>query len=310
METYAPVAKLQSLRILMALAVVEDLEIDQMDVVTAFLIPDLLEVIYMEQPEGFEKYSKSEKKLYCRVKKGLYGFKQSAYLWNKRWTNYMMKLSFYQSKADLCMFINKETGVILAIYVDDSWVIGKRKEVDAFKKELQAEFEMKDMGLVEYFLGMSVTRDRTMKTIILDQQSYINIILDRFGMLRCNSVSTPVDLGTQLSKSVDDDGLELVEQRDYQCLVGSMMWAMLGSRPDLAFGICLISQYNAKLNSTHEVVAKRSLRYLSRTRNLGLVFDGRQGINMISYVDTGYANLEGRRSVSGWVFLMAGGAVA
>ena len=104
----------------MALTTVEDLEIDQMDVVTAFLIPHLLEVIYIDQPERFERYSKSEKKLYCRVRKGLYGFKQSAYLWNKRWTNYMMRLEFYQSKADPYVFINKETGVMLAIYVDDS----------------------------------------------------------------------------------------------------------------------------------------------------------------------------------------------
>jgi len=109
---------------------------------------------------------------------------------------------------------------------------------------------------------------------------------------------------------MDEDGLEVVEQRDYQCLVGSMMWGMLGTRPDLAFSICLVSQYNARPNTIHEMVAKRSLRYLSRTQSLGLVFDGKQGINMVGYVDAGFANLEGRRSVSGWIFLMAGGAVA
>ena len=227
METYTPVAKLQSLRILMALAAMEDLEIDQIDVVIAFLIPDLLKVIYMEQPEGFEKHSKSGKKLYCGVRKGLYGFKQSAYLWNKRWTNHMKKLEFYQSKADPCVFINKKTGVMLAIYGDDFQVIGEKKDVDALKKKLQAEFEMKDKRLVEYFLGMSVTRDRAKKTIILDQKSYIDMILDHFEILRCNPVSTPMDLGTHLSKSTNNDELELVEQRDYQCLVGSMMWGML-----------------------------------------------------------------------------------
>ena len=307
METYAPVAKLQSLRILLALGAVEDYEIDQMDVVTAFLIPDLPEVIYMEQPEGFEKHSKGGKKQYCRVRKGLYGFKQSAFLWNKRWTKHMKKLGFYQCKSDPCVFIDRVTGVILAIYVDDSWIMGKREEVDKVKRELQAEFEMKDLGPLEYFLGMSVSRDRKRRTITLSQGPYLRTILDHFGMLRANSVSTPVAVGTDLSSSTEND--ELVEPKEYQCLVGSMMWAMIGTRPDMAFEICLVSQFNSCPNTTHGNVAKRGLRYLSGSQDVMLVFDGKQGINMVGYVDASHTSLKKKRPVSGWIFLMAGAAV-
>jgi Reverse transcriptase (RNA-dependent DNA polymerase) len=182
-------------------------------------------------------------------------------------------------------------------------VIGKREEVDILKKELQVEFEMKDMGPVEYFLGMSVERNRARKMITLSQEPYLKVILGCFAMVRCNSVSTPVAMGTTLAKSMENDGLELIEERDYQCLVGSMMWAMLGTRPDIAFLICLTSQYNSKPNTSHEAVGKRGLRYLSGTQNLALVFDGRHGINMKGYVDAGFANLEGRTCISGWISL-------
>lgn len=131
----------------------------------------------------------------------------------------MNSIGFQQSKADPCVFINETNGVILAIYVDDSCLVGHLEEIKKVKIQLSAEFEMKDLGELEYFLGILVTRDRSKRTITLSQKPFIKTILDRFGMLDCKPVSTPVTVGAKLLRSVEDDGFELVEPRDYQCII-------------------------------------------------------------------------------------------
>ena len=152
-ETYAPVARLQTLRILLAVAAIEDLDIDQMDVVTAFLLGALKNKIYMEQSEGFVKV----KRLVCLLKQSLYGLKQSAWIWNMRFTTYMKDHGFEQSNADPCVFIGAENGIILTIYVDDIWIVGKPQQVKATKHLLSSEFKMKDLEELKWCLGMAIT---------------------------------------------------------------------------------------------------------------------------------------------------------
>ena len=303
-ETYAPVAKLASIRILFAIAAAYDLEIDQMDVVTAFLANLLEEEIYMEQPEGFTDGTDKV----CKLERSIYGLKQSARLWNKRLDARLKEIGFDQTHSDHCVYINKSTGVIVAIWVDDLIIFGKDSVgVDLLKRQLSEAFDMKDMGKLQYFLGIQVHRDRKNRLIQIHQRGYTNIILKRFGMENSAPVSTPMATGTKLCKSTDES--TPADQKQYQSNVGSQMYDMLCTRPDLAYTISQISQFSTNPSTIHETAAKRSLRYLNGTRNFGITYDGSKGLVLETYCDADYGGGEDRKSISGLLVNLCGGAI-
>ena len=305
MDTFAPVAKLASLRILLAIAAVEDLEIHQMDVVTAFLIPDLEEEIYMVQPEGFD----GKEGLVCKLQKGLYGLKQSARIWNARLCQHLKSLGFQQSSCDPCIFINNASGVIIAVWVDDLIILGKDlSSIDKVKEGLRAEFEMKDLGELQYFLGIQVQRDRSKRQLHINQSGYINSILERFGMEDSKPAPTPIATGTTLYKAMDGDAL--VDLKPYQSLVGSQMYAMLCTRPDIAYAISQVSQHSSAPTATHHTTGKRVFRYLNATSTMGITYDGSNGLELESYCDADYAASEGRKSMMAFLIKLAGAAVS
>jgi Reverse transcriptase (RNA-dependent DNA polymerase)/Integrase core domain/GAG-pre-integrase domain len=310
LDTFAPVAKLSSIKILFSIAAAEDLEIHQMDVVTAFLLEDLDDEIYMEQPEGLEKTrnGKGKGNLVCKLRKGLYGLKQSARNWNRKLRRELEVLGFQQCQADHCIFVNQRTGIILAVWVDDIIILGKEmEEINEIKRDLNEKFEMKDLGELEYFLGIQLFRDRATRRIHINQTGYINTILERFGMTECKPASTPMASGTKLLKS---DGENMVNQHQYQSMVGSQMYGMLSTRPDIAYLLSQISQFSSAPNATHESAAKRGLRYLSATKDIGITYDGHKGLEMKAYSDADYATGEDRKSISGMVITLGGGAVS
>jgi Reverse transcriptase (RNA-dependent DNA polymerase) len=236
LDTFTPVAKLASLRILLTIAAMEDLEIHQMDIVTAFLLGDLEEHIYMDQPEGFEQEGKDGERLVYKVRRGLYGLKQSARNWYRKLRRYLESIGFIRCHADHCIYFNSATGVIIAVWVDDLTILGRTVDIiNSVKKNLTDTFEMKDLGELEYFLGIQVIRDRAGHGIHINQSRYISMILNRFSMLESNPVSAPMAIGTVLHKSIPGD--RLIDAKVYQSIVGSQMYAMLGTRPDIAFTI-------------------------------------------------------------------------
>ena len=165
---------------------------------------------------------------------------------------------------------------------------------------------MKDLGELKYFLGMQVHRNREERQI---QSGYINSILEKFGLLDCNSVSTPIATGTRLLKSTEDDKL-MNDPKEYQSIVGSQMYAMLCTRPDLAYAISQISQFNNTPNETHHAVAKRVLRYLKGTVHVGITFSGSLGLGLELYCDADWADGEDRKSIGAYIVMLAGGAVS
>jgi hypothetical protein len=209
LDTFALVAKLDSLRILLAITAIEDLEAHQMDVVTAFLAGDIDKTIYMEQPEGFE----AEGDKVCLLLKSLYGLKQAARVWNQKIRNYLLSLGFTQLHSDHCVYINKDTGLIIALWVDDLLIFGKNvSNIGGIKQQLRDKFEMKDLGELQYFLGMKVQRDRTQKLLHIDQAGYTNSVVERFNMQNSSPADTPLAAGTKLVKpTVDDILVEPVE---------------------------------------------------------------------------------------------------
>jgi hypothetical protein len=192
--------------------------------------------------------------------------------------------------------------------VDDLIILSKGiKEIEEIKDQLRDEFEMKDLGELKYFLGIQVQRDRQAQTITINQHGYINMILKRFGMSESNAVSTPIATGTKLIKAMEDN--ELVDPKQYQSIVGSQMYAMLCTRPDIAFGVSMVSQFNSEPTSTHEAVTKRILRYLNGTKDWGITFQGNVGLKLEAYSDADHGAGHDRRSILGYIFLLAGAAI-
>ena len=167
---------------------------------------------------------------------------------------------------------------------------------------------MKDLGELKYFLGIQVHRDKDCKVIHICQPGYIQTILERYGMQDSKSASAPLSAGTKLIKATITD--VLTDEHDYQSIVGSQMYAMLGTRPDLAQSIQQISQYCQKPTKTHEKSAKQGLRYLKGMMDEGITYNGNLGLNLKCWSDANWGAEEGRESVSGFVFTLAGGAIS
>ena len=303
LETYSPVAKLASLRILLAIAAVQDWEIQQMDVVTAFLAGDIDEEIYMKQPEGFEQ----GEGLVCKLRKSLYGLKQSPRIWNQKIRGSLESIGFKRTNADHCVYTSK-SGVIIMMYVDDLLIFGKEMgTINEVKGKLAGMFEMTDVGELKYFLGMQVHRNRKERTLTITQSGYIGAILERFQMTDAKPMTTPMATGTKLYKPTEDD--EILNPIYYQSIIGSQMYAMLCTRPDIAFTISQLSQFNSCPITAHLAAAKRCLRYFRHTLDIGLTFSGSNGLVLEAFSDADWGAGEDRKSVSGYIFLLAGAAI-
>ena len=189
-ETFSPVVKFQSIRVLLAQ---HSLVLHQMDVVTAFLNGDLDETIYMEQPDGYVQ--KGKEKLVCKLKKSLYGLKQSPRCWNKVLTEFMKSIGFTQSAADPCIYVRNENSLsIVAVYVDDLIIATKTTEdMQELKQLLQSRLKMKDMGELHYCLGINITHDQVKGTVEMHQKQYIQKMLERYKLSNVKPVSTPAD---------------------------------------------------------------------------------------------------------------------
>ncbi|AAF19226.1 Highly similar to Ta1-3 polyprotein [Arabidopsis thaliana] len=312
-EIFAPVVKHVSIRILMSLVVDKDLELEQMDVKTTFLHGDLEEELYMEQPEGFVSDS-SENKV-CRLKKSLYGLKQSPRQWNKRFDRFMSSQQFIRSEHDACVYVkhvSEHDFIYLLLYVDDMLIAGASKaEINRVKEQLSTEFEMKDMGGASRILGIDIYRDRKGGVLKLSQEIYIRKVLDRFNMSGAKMTNAPVGAHFKLAAVREEDECVDTDVVPYSSAVGSIMYAMLGTRPDLAYAICLISRYMSKPGSMHWEAVKWVMRYLKGAQDLNLVFTKEKDFTVTGYCDSNYAaDLDRRRSISGYVFTIGGNTVS
>lgn len=200
-ETFSPVVRFTTIRYLMAVAAKFDLNIRQLDVVTAFLHGTLEEEIYMTQPEGFSDGSKRV----CKLTKSIYGLKQSSRVWNTTLNKVLLNFGLKRSSTDQCVYYLVEGNriFIVAVYVDDIIIFSNNNEMEKkLTKVLFEEFKMKDMGEISSVLGIRITRDRKSGTISLDQTNYIQDLLSRFNMSNCNSISNPMDPNQKLTKQM------------------------------------------------------------------------------------------------------------
>ena len=308
-ETFAPVARFTSIRTLLAFAVQHEMIIHQMDVVTAFLNGTVDEDIYMKQPEGYVQPGKEQ--LVCKLKKSLYGLKQSPRCWYRAFEEYMKSIGFTQTDADPCVFVRTGSKLtIVAVYVDDLILITETvDEMKELKSELKSRFRMKDMGKLHYCLGISVEYDVNQKSLWLHQKQYSLNILDKYGLSEAKVVSTPADLNVKLEKN--DSVSKLVDPLNYQSVVGSLLYVAIATRPDIAQAVGAVSKFSSKPTEAHLTAVKRILRYLKGTVNLALKYQQSDDGVLVGYSDADWANdPDDRHSTTGNLFLMAGGAIS
>lgn len=304
-ETFAPVARLSTVRILLAFAAQWNISMDQMDVETAFLNGDLNEEIFMEQPEGFNKECNKGK--VCQLKKALYGLKQAPRQWNLKLNEAMMQLDMKRSEHDHCLYYKvKATSIlVVAIFVDDFCILSNNADMkENFKKDIKRFFKVKDLGNLKHFLGMRIIKEENQITI--DQEEYIRKVLDNFAMTDSKPASTPADPNMKLvNPSIEEK--EAAQHLPYQRLIGSLMYLSVGTRPDITHAVSVLSQFNSNFGTIHWNAAKRVLRYLKSTMHLKLHFQKKNTIAIKGYADADYgACLNDRRSYTGFVFYLNG----
>ena len=275
-ETFSPVAMLKSIRILLAVAASLDYEIWQMDVKTAFLNGNLNEDIYMQQPEGFK--AKGKEHMVCKLQRSIYGLKQASRSWNIRFDQAITSFGFEKSPDEPCVYkrIQAQKVVFLVLYVDDILLIGNDKQVlSGVKDWLHKQFDMKDLGEANHILGIKLIRDRKNKLLALSQASYIDKILVRFNMENSKRGSLPFRHGIHLSKEQSPKTPEQKERMSripYASAVGSLMYAMLCTRPDICYAVGVVSRYQSDPGEEHWIAVKHILKYLRRTRDYMLVY--------------------------------------
>ena len=329
-ETFAPVAKFASIRTLLALAAWYDLEVHQMDVKTAFLNGDLDVDLYMAQPEGFVVRGKEH--LVCKLRKALYGLKQAGRAWFEKINAAFMDLGFSSLDTDYCIYrkISASTLIFVALYVDDILLISNALDaLQQLKDDLSKRFEMTDLGEAQFVLGLQVSRDRAARTLTLSQADYVRRVVERFGATDWKPQPTPLATGPHLSKS--DCPVTVPAQPEllggthaYASIVGAIMYAMLGTRPDLAYSIGQLTRFNSNPGPTHWKALKRVLRYLKGSVDFQLVYGAAPGymssassgisgstVPVVGYCDADWAaSVDDRHSITGTLFLVAGGAVS
>lgn len=288
----------------MAAAAQRGWSVYQLDVKSAFLYGELMEKVYVKQPEGFIKRGE-ENKVY-RLWKALYGLKQAPGAWFSRIESYFRREGFQKSNYDHTLFLKKHGDKILmvSVYVDDLIYTGNDENMcNEFKLSMQKEFEMTDLGKLKFFLGVEVHQSKN--GIHLCQKKYAKEVLERFDMWNCNAVKNPIVPGTVLSKVGSRD----VDATLYKQLVGCLMYLNV-TRPDLMFVVCLISRYMAEPKEEHMMIAKRVLRYLKGTLDYRVFYKRSIGSNFQGYTDSDYArDVDDRKSTSVYVFLLSGAAI-
>ncbi|UYV63705.1 hypothetical protein LAZ67_2005372 [Cordylochernes scorpioides] len=302
-ETFSPVARHDTIRTLLAIAANEDLKLVQFDIKTAFLYGDLQDQIYIKQPEGFNNGTD----LVWKLKKSLYGLKQSPRCWNQKIVNFMKERCLKESTADPCLFFRKTNDhlLIIAIYADDGIIAGtNEQEIKEFLDELMFSFKITSEPL-NYFLGIEIERQPD-GSIFINQKAYIKRILEKFNMSQANKVGTPTDNSTVPGEA------EILENVPFREAIGSLMHLSCLTRPDITFALNKVSQKLAAPTKYDWEAVKRIFKYLVGTTEYGIMYQKGHKVGVLeSFSDADFAgDPETRRSTSGVVCKLAGGAIS
>lgn len=281
-QTFSPVVKPTTIRTVLSLAVSHGWSLHQVDINNAFLNGDLHEEIYMMQPPGFEQQSKDGSPLVCRLRKALYGLKQAPRAWFHKLKEFLLKSMFISSKADNSLFIRRSGSQLLyvLVYVDDIIITGIGSvAIDQFVKALDIHFSLKDLGQLNYFLGIKVTS--TWHCVLLSQKKYILELFQKASMDKSKASPTPMITTCRLSAH---EGTSMEDEQLFRSIVSALQYVVI-TRPDIAFSVNKVCQYMHKPLDVHFKVVKRILRYLQGTLDVGLQFNRHSKLILEAYSD-------------------------
>ncbi|GEM11218.1 gag-Pol polyprotein [Rhodotorula toruloides] len=312
-DTFAPVAKFTSIRVLLALAARQKMLIHQADVDKAYLHGSLDEELYMRIPEGIDSGEYSGKVL--KLDRALYGLKQAGRVWNHRIDRTLRRLGYRRTVSDACIYSRRAGGVhhYIALYVDDLlFVSPSLGEITRVKAGLKEEYGIKDLGAAKFILGIQI-HQRSDGSLFLSQRAYLEDVLLRLDPNGRRTAPTPMVPNQQLVPAPDDHVPTPDFRRRYLQAVGSLMYAMLGTRVDLAHVVGVLGRHAARPDNTHWAAVLRALQYIRGTLDYGLEYtpdsSPLRGFEAYSDSDWGACPTTSR-STMGYVFLLANGAVS
>ncbi|CAJ2651582.1 unnamed protein product [Trifolium pratense] len=304
-DTFSPVAKLTTVRMLLAIASIKGWIVHQLDVNNAFLHGDLQEDVYMKIPDGVQCAKPNQ---VCKLLKSLYGLKQASRKWYEKLTSLLVKEGYTQSTSDYSLFTIKQQNhfTALLIYVDDVILTGTDiQEITRIKTILDNNFKIKDLGVVKYFLGLEVAHSK--EGISISQRKYCLDLLHDSGLLGSKPASTPLDPSIKLHQ---DNGKPFEDISLYRRLVGKLLY-LTNTRPDITFATQQLSQFLHNPTVTHYKAACRVIRYLKHNPGRGLIFHRNSDMQILGYSDADWAGcLDTRRSTSGYCFFLGSSLVS
>jgi hypothetical protein len=323
-ETFSPTAKLTAIRIIAAIAARNDWELEQTDVDAAYLNATLKDRIYMRQPKGYETSGHEDKVIL--LKRAIYGLRQSGREWYDDLMDTLTKAGFRRCKVEHAVFTRFDSdAVILAVDVDDITIAGNsRRAVKRFKHELASRYGIKDMGNLQWLLGIEVERDRENRVITFSQSAYIQKVVQRFGLEDAKPLSVPILPGHNLTKSqspTTEREAEEMRHVPYREAIGSLMYAVVGTRPDIAYAVSYLARFMTNPGHLHWEAVKRIIRYLKGTHQAKLTIGKEQMLPweepgrhtppyIVGYSDADGNSQEHRHAISGYAFCMGGGAIS
>ncbi|VVA32593.1 Hypothetical predicted protein, partial [Prunus dulcis] len=306
-ETFSPVVRHATVRIILSLAASNHWSLRQLDVKNAFLHGELEEEVYMKQPQGFEDPHHPD--YVCKLQKSLYGLKQAPRAWNAKFTGFLPALGFKMSHSDPSLFVKYSDSaiVVLLLYVDDIILTGSNPQViQEVIIELGSVFELKDMGILTYFLGLQISC-KSNGDIFVSQQKYATDLLAKSGMSSCKPCPTPLKPHTQILLT---DGIPLKDPKQYRSIVGALQYLTF-TRPDIAYSVNIVCQFMNNPTEHHFFLVKRILRYLQGTLSHGFTYSSSGPLLLSAYSDSDWAgDINTRRSTTGFVVYLGSNPVS
>ncbi|CAL8988995.1 unnamed protein product [Prunus brigantina] len=305
-ETFAPVARLESVRLLLAIACHLKFKLYQMDVKTAFLNGVLNEEVYVEQPKGFaDPHHPND---VFRLKKALYGLKQAPRAWYERLSSHLLGNGYVRGSVDKTLFVKrfKKDVLIAQVYVDDI-VVGSTSDlhVQDFIRVMTSEFEMSLVGELNYFLGLQIKQCHD--GIFVSQSKYAKNLVSKFGLEGAKSARTPMSTSAKIHRDLHGKS---VDQTLYRSMIGSLLY-LTASRPDISFSVGVCARFQSDPKESHLFAVKRIIKYVSGTIEFGLWYTYDTSVNLIGYSDADWAGCsDDRKSTSGGVFYVGNNLVA
>ncbi|GKA19438.1 putative ribonuclease H-like domain-containing protein [Tanacetum coccineum] len=293
-EVFAPVAKIEAIRLFLAYVSFKDFVVYQMDVNSAFLYGKIKEEVYVCQPLGFEDPEFPDK--VYKVEKALYGLHQAPRAWYETLSTYLLDNGFQRGQIDKTLFIKriKSDILLVQVYVDDIIFGSTKKELCIdFEKLMHKKFQMSSMGELTFFLRIQVTQK--------DDDKYVDEILKKFGFSIVKIASTPMETSKLLLKDAE---AEDVDVHLYRSMIGSLMY-LTASRPDIMFVVCACAGFQVTPKVSHLHVVKRIFKYLKCQPKLGLWYPKDSPFDLEAYTDSDYAgaSLDRKSTTCGCQFL-------